>query len=62
VGTYAEPENQEFQRQVSYEEVQKYAAIRMMKVKEVFIKNFEEVERLFKELTLCIIGKIEFMK
>lgn len=44
------------------EEVQKYAAVRRMRVKELSCKNREEVEELFKELTQSIIGNFVFMK
>jgi hypothetical protein len=62
VGTHAELASEPGARQVSLEEVQKYAAIRKMRVREVEIKNYDEVERLFKDLTVCVIGKLALVE
>jgi hypothetical protein len=56
VGTHAELAKEPGARQVTLEEVQKYVAIRRMRVREVEIKKYEDVEKLFKDLTLWIIN------
>ncbi len=43
VGTHAEIATQPGMRQVNLEEVQKYAAIRKIRVKEISIKSHDEV-------------------